>query len=66
MLQKLLESLSPEQRLAGLAPEQRLAGLAPDEQVLALSDEVLQRLPSEFLSSLSPDVREKIRARIGH
>jgi hypothetical protein len=75
MLQKLLESLppeqrlaglAPEQRLAGLAPEQRLAGLAPEQQVLALSDEVLQRLPSEFLGSLPPDVREKIRARIGH
>lgn len=75
MLQKLLESLSPEQRLAGLAPEERLAGLAleerlaglaPEQQVLALSDEVLRALPIAFLSSLSPETREKIRARIGH
>jgi hypothetical protein len=74
MLQKLLESvpseqrlagLAPEQRLAGLAPEQRLAGLAPEQQVLALSDEVLRALSDEFLSTLPLEVREKVRARIG-
>jgi hypothetical protein len=37
-----LAGLAPEQRLAGLAPEQRLAGLAPEQAVLALPDEVLR------------------------
>lgn len=31
LMAKLLQTLPPEQRLAGLAPEQRLAGLAPEE-----------------------------------
>ena len=60
-----LAGLAPEVRLAGLAPEVRLAGLAPEQQVLALSDEVLRGLPKEYLSSLSADVQEAIRRRIG-
>src|SRR5262249_49549364 len=32
MIQRFLDQLPPEQRLAGLAPEQRLAGLAPEQR----------------------------------
>jgi hypothetical protein len=60
-----LAGLAPEQRLAGLAPEQRLAGLAPEQQVLALSDEVLRGLPSEYLSTLPAEIQESIRSRLG-
>jgi len=60
-----VEGLAPEERLAGLTPEQRLAGLAPEQQVLALSDGVLRGLPKEYLSSLSADVQEAIRRRLG-
>jgi hypothetical protein len=65
IIQEMLDSLPPEQRLAGLAPEQRLAGLAPEQQVLALSDVVLRGLSPEYLGSLPADVREAIRRRIG-
>ncbi len=65
IIQQMLDSLSPEERLAGLAPEQRLAGLAPEQQVLALSDGVLRGLSPEYLSSLPADVQEAIRCRIG-
>jgi hypothetical protein len=42
LMQKLLASMPPEQRLAGLAPEQRLAGLAPEQRLAGLAPE--QRL----------------------
>jgi hypothetical protein len=74
LMQKFLDSLPPEQRLAGLAPEQRLAGLAPeqrlagldhDHQALALPLDVLRLLPEEYLQSLSPEVRAELRRRLG-
>ncbi len=61
---KYLESMTPEERLAGLAPEQRLAGLAPEEQWLALSDDALRLLPDAFVDALPPAVRARIRARL--
>ncbi len=64
IIQEMLDSLPPEQRLAGLAPEQRLAGLAPEQQVLALSDVVLRSLPQEYLATLPLDVQETIRHRL--
>jgi len=42
VMARLLEQMSPEQRLAGLAPEQRLAGLAPEQVLRAYAPE--QRL----------------------
>jgi hypothetical protein len=48
VVQKFLELLSPEERLAGLAPEQRLAGLAPEERLAGLA-------PEQRLAGLSPD-----------
>ena len=64
LMQKLLDSLPPEQRLAGLAPEQRLTGLDRDHQALALSVEVLRLLPESYLDSLSPEVQAELRRRL--
>ncbi|AUX19815.1 uncharacterized protein SOCEGT47_002680 [Sorangium cellulosum] len=74
VIQKLLNSLTPEQRLAGLAPEQRLAGLAPEQRlaglapeqiVAALPDAVLQALPDDYLATLPEPVRSAVRKRLG-
>ncbi len=65
MVQKMLDGLSPEQRLAGLAPEQRLAGLSPEQTLLALHDDMLRKLPDDYLATLSEPTRSAIRARIG-
>ena len=64
LMQKLLETLPAEQRLAGLAPEQRLTGLDHDHLALALPVEVLRVLPEEYLASLSPDVQAELRRRL--
>jgi hypothetical protein len=64
LMDKILETLPAEQRLAGLAPEQRLAGLDRDHQALALPVEVLQLLPEAYLHSLSPEVESEIRRRL--
>ena len=73
VLQTLLESLSPEQRLAGLAPEkvlatyapeQRLAGLAPDQGVLTLPDDVLRALSNSYIDALPEPTRTIIRNRM--
>ncbi len=50
IIQEMLDSLPPEQRLAGLAPEQRLAGLAPEVRLAGLAPEVR-------LAGLAPKVR---------
>jgi hypothetical protein len=73
IIQEMLDSLPPEQRLAGLTPEQRLAGLPPeqwlagadrDHQALALPVEVLRLLPDTYFHSLSPEVQAEIRRRL--
>jgi hypothetical protein len=73
LMQKLLDTLppeqvlshyAPEQRLAGLLPEQRLAGLDRDHQALALPIELLRLLPEEYLRSLLPEVETEIRRRL--
>lgn len=63
--QLFLESLTPEERLAGLAPEERLRGIAPEHAILALNDTMLAQLPETLLTSLPEDVQAKIRARLG-
>jgi hypothetical protein len=72
VMQKLLETLSPEQRVAGLAPEQRVAGLAPEQRVagltpeqilLTLPDAVLRSLSEEYIATLSQPAQDAIRAR---
>jgi hypothetical protein len=74
VMQKLLEKLSPEQRLAGLAPEQRLAGLAPEQRlvgllpeqvILALPDEIVRGLSEEYVAALPQPAQAQIRARRG-
>jgi hypothetical protein len=64
VVQRFLELIPPEQRLAGLAPEQRLAGLAPEQAVLALPDEVLRALSNDFLEKLPEPVRAAVRQRL--
>jgi hypothetical protein len=55
LMQKLLEALPPEQRLAGLSSEQRLAGLSSEQRLAGLSSEQLaelaERLPLEVLEA---------------
>jgi hypothetical protein len=57
VVQKFLELIPPEKRLAGLAPEQRLAGLAPEQRLAGLAPE--QRLaglaPEQRLAGLAPE-----------
>jgi hypothetical protein len=62
---RLLERMSPEQRLAGLAPEQvlrayapeqRLAGLAPEQRLAGLADaQAVLALPDTMLRALSDE-----------
>jgi hypothetical protein len=59
VVQKLLEGLSPEQRLAGLAPEQVVTAFAPEQVMAAFAPE--QRLaglaPEQRLAGLAPEQR---------
>ena len=64
VVQKFLELIPPEQRLAGLAPEQRLAGLAPDQTLLALPDDVLWALSEDYVAALPAPIRDAIRRRL--
>lgn len=79
MRYKILESMTPQERLAGLPPEQvgaalsslpseqvgaALSYLPPDEQFLALPDEVLRSLPSDYIDSLPVRVRRALRKRL--
>ena len=50
IIEEMLNSLPPEQRLAGLAPDVRLAGLAPDVRVAGLA-------PQDRVAGLSPEAR---------
>lgn len=61
----VLAELTPEQRLAGLAPEQRLAGLTTEEALCATPLEALRALPEDYLRTLSPKTRARIRKRLG-
>jgi hypothetical protein len=65
IVQKLIETLTPAERIEGLAPEDRLAGLAPDEQILALSTEALRGFPEDYVRSLPARVQQAIRERLG-
>ena len=53
----IIETGTPEERLAGLSPEEILARFSLDERLAGLSpDEILARFsPDEILSGLSPD-----------
>lgn len=56
MRRKFLESLSPEERLAGLGAAERLAGLGPAER-LAAAEAIVDTLPD--------DLRAALRRRLG-
>jgi hypothetical protein len=56
VVQRFLELIPPEKRLAGLAPEQVLLTL-PDDLLRGFSEEVLARLPEP--------TRNAIRKRLG-
>jgi len=64
LMEKMLETLPPEQILSHYAPEQRLAGLDRDHQALALPIEVLRLLPDQYIRSLSAEVQQEIRRRL--
>jgi hypothetical protein len=65
-VEQRLAGLAPEERVAGLAPEQRVAGLAPEQLILALPLEMLRVLPEEYLRSLPIEVQEQVKKRLLH
>jgi hypothetical protein len=64
LMEKIADSLTPEQRLRGLPPEERLRGLDEEQALLALPVTVLRHLPEDYLQSLSPAVQRTVRERI--
>lgn len=64
-IQKMLDGLSIEQRVAGLAPEQVLALYDTEQLLLALPDNALSSLSNGYLTRLSERTRATIRSRIG-
>ncbi len=55
-IEKILDALPPELRLAGLPPEMRMAGLPPEQRVAGMSaEQLLPGLPEEILRALSAD-----------
>ena len=78
VIQKLIATLSPEQRMAGLPPEQRVAGLPPEQRMAGLPPEqrlagltpeqAVLALPDEVLRGLSDEylasLPEGIRAAV--
>jgi hypothetical protein len=74
VLERLLQSLTPEEilRAAGsarllesLPPEQRLAGMPPEQVLLALPDSVLRALSEDYIRALPAEIQAAIRRRIG-
>jgi len=56
VMQKLLDVLTPQERVAGLAPQERVAGLAPQERVAGLRlDEVLSAFKPEDVRAANPE-----------
>ena len=65
LMDKLLDTLPPEQVLAHYAPEQRLAGLTSEQAVLAMPVDVLRGLSADYLATLSEATRVEIGKRLG-
>jgi hypothetical protein len=63
MVSRLLDMATAKQRLMGLTAQQRLDGLAPEQILLALPEQVLRGLSSEYLSTLPPALSRRIRRR---
>jgi hypothetical protein len=64
VMEQVLATLSPEQRLKGLKPEERLAGLDDAHAVLALPIGALRGLSAEYVESLPDDVRSEVKRRL--
>ena len=62
VVQKFLDLIPPELRVAGLAPEQRLAGLAPEQRLAGLAPEQVLRVFSleQILLALPDDELRKL------
>ena len=58
VMQKLLDTLKPEQRLAGLGPEQLMLAIS------SVSDEMLRGLPDDIVEKFKA-ARDAIRQRVG-
>ena len=74
VMQKMLDTLSPEQRVAGLspeqvlsafAPEQVLSAFAPEQVLLALPDVALRSLSEDYVATLPQPVQAVVRGRRG-
>jgi hypothetical protein len=65
VVQRFLELLPPEKRMAGLAPEQVVHALGPEQLLPAMPDEVLRALSDEFIEKLPEPTRSAIRKRLG-
>ena len=74
VLERLLQSLTPEEilkaagttrLLESLPPEQRLAGLAPEDMLLALPEGALRALSDDYVRTLPVEVQAAIRRRLG-
>ncbi|MFM9964066.1 MAG: hypothetical protein ACKV2Q_22920 [Planctomycetaceae bacterium] len=52
-----LNSLTPDERLAGMSPDERLAGMSPDERLAGMSpnERLAGMSPDEVLAAMSPD-----------
>ncbi|MCI0572462.1 MAG: hypothetical protein L0Y66_17035, partial [Myxococcaceae bacterium] len=59
LMQKLLDALPPEQRLAGLSSEQRLAGLSSEQLIAGLSSEQLAELAARLPQVLEAAARKR-------
>jgi hypothetical protein len=59
LMEPVLETFSPEQRLRGLTPEQRLQGLTPEQRLQGLTPEQLreQLTPEQLREGLTPEQR---------
>jgi hypothetical protein len=60
-----LEGLAPAERLEGLAPAERVEGLTPEQLILTLPDETLRSMSDDYLRTLSAEVQQAVRHRIG-
>jgi hypothetical protein len=59
-----LKGIKPEELLKGLKPEELRQGLSTQQRILALDDDVLARLPSDYVESLPAGIREEIQRRL--
>lgn len=64
VVQRFLELLPPEKRVAGLAPEQIVRAVGPDQLLPAMPDDVLRAL-SEVIDKLPEPARSAVRKRLG-